>query len=78
MNTPSPDFGSGEVYILPRPRCPTHGYLTHHSTAWTCPGYDGEGCPHTVTDAEHFTTARHLGTLEPTEKTSPPAATIHQ
>jgi hypothetical protein len=42
------------AYWRPLPRCPVHGQMQYLDTEsrWTCAGFDGEGCDHTVTDEE--------------------------
>lgn len=46
--------GPSEVWVAPLPRCPTHGGMHYDAKAytWVCHGWDGEGCPHTVTDEQ--------------------------
>ena len=50
--------GPGSLYVRPEPRCPTHGQMKRRVAcdpapdggtvveAWTCAGFDGEGCDH--------------------------------
>jgi hypothetical protein len=41
----------GDVFLSKLPRCPVHAGLMRWDgrATYTCAGYDGEGCPHTVT-----------------------------
>lgn len=44
----------GEVWFASRPRCPVHGQMRYDLAAcrWSCAGWDGEGCDHTVAGEE--------------------------
>ena len=57
--------GPGQCYIAPNPnpRCPTHGQMHWQQPQpgpdqvwppgrWICHGFDGEGCPHEVSEAD--------------------------
>lgn len=43
-------MGPGPAYIAAEPRCPVHGQMREDfaTDTWTCAGWDGEGCEHTV------------------------------
>jgi hypothetical protein len=43
-------LGPGPIWISPEPRCPVHGQMREDlaASAWTCAGWDGEGCDHVV------------------------------
>ena len=36
------------------PECATHGPMHYQPPEWLCRGFDGEGCPARVTDAQVF------------------------
>lgn len=57
----------GDCWFAPVPRCPAHGDgpMTYDPIMswWVCHGWDGEGCPHRVTDEEREWA--HAGVAEP-------------
>jgi hypothetical protein len=44
----------GEAMFAHQPRCPEHGQMRYDQlmSRWECRGFDGERCPHVVTDEE--------------------------
>lgn len=43
----------GHAYMKSTPTCPQHGRMRLHGIppdelVWTCAGFDGEGCGHTI------------------------------
>ena len=57
-------MGEAKLWSAPQPRCPVHGQMHFDFPVdrWTCPGWDGEGCDHTVRSEDQDWT--YLGTTD--------------